>query len=52
MGVSRVKGRGSQNPQRPLIAEKCNSGPADACTFNTMVSVQDEASKILFETST
>jgi hypothetical protein len=37
MGVSRVKGLGSQNPKRPLVAPTCKSGPADACTFNTMI---------------
>jgi hypothetical protein len=50
-GVSLVKGRGSQNPRRPLLARQCKSGPADACTFNTVVSVRGEVSKILFEIS-
>ena len=36
-GASRVKGRGSQNPRRPLIARGCKSGPADACTFDTLI---------------
>src|SRR6185312_14529650 len=36
-GVSRVKGRGSQNPRRPLIARGCKSGPADACTIDTLI---------------
>ena len=35
-----MKGLGSQNPKRPLIAPTCNSGPADACTFNTVISVR------------
>jgi len=51
-GVSGERGRGSQNPRQPLIAERCKSGPADACTFNTVVSVQGTVSKILIEIST
>jgi hypothetical protein len=30
----------------------CKSGPADACTFDTMISVRGTVSKILFEIST
>jgi hypothetical protein len=47
-----VKGQGSQNPEATADCTKCNSGPADACTFDTMISVRGTVSKILFEIST
>ena len=47
-----MKGRGSQNPRRPLIARGCKGGPADACTFDTLIFVRERmSSKILFELS-
>jgi hypothetical protein len=51
-GVSHVKGRGSQNPKAAALHHECKGGPADACTFDTLISVQGMGSKILFELST
>src|ERR1700736_6349819 len=41
-GVSCLQGRWSQSPRRPHVADMRNSGPAEACTIDTLSSVRGE----------